>query len=545
MLKISTDYIDQHGYNFQLNINDAKEEGMLINIANNQVFLAIDRIVGFACNYDEVDFLYKKIEREKNKKSSNANKNIKLLRSQIDALLFQPDIINVKVDKPRVYKKICNKGFIVNGVKYVRLLCGAGMGRRSTVSFCSEKIYDKLDEILRNGIILDEINIAKWNAYYGLYMSGMYNVSTPRVCVVDDCELNIVGNKVDFIVDDKKINPNGEEVDYRRIEERDYVFKANVFDGAGLISPEQAAKWAGDLQLDYVPSNFIIRSAFIKGAVSVFDFKKFAHEIAKKNTITDHYGKEYNVDDIDVILTVSQFKMYKHYRNFDEYLHYFNYYRHTWGVSRYSPKTDKEYSTINYQYIQTLDLDDNNLKELAQPTIEWLHKVCSGDLLYSLLFLMGEYNGMDGIDDLVKGTENNFVKALLLHNELFKDDYVKRKTYQMIEMKIDQAKIGRLWCRGNYQTMIPDPYAMAEWVFGRDVKGLLNKGEFYSKFWNDRNVNKIDACRSPMVDPSEHNVVNVVDSEQMKEWYKHITSGVIMNIWGLDTITHSDSDFDM
>lgn len=544
VFKISTSYIEQQGYNFNLNIEEAKEDGLLINIANNQVFLAIDRITGFSCDYSEIDYLYEKISKEKNKKSSNAGKNIKLLRSKIDAILFQPYIINVKVDKPRVYKKICQNGFIVNGKKYVRLLCGAGMGRRSTVSFCSEEIYDKLDEILRNGIILNEINIAKWNAYYGLYMSGMYDVSTPKVCVVDDCELEIVGNKVDFIVDDKKINPFGEEGDYRRIEERDYVFNANVFDGAGLISPEQAAIWAENLGLDYVPANFIVRSAFIKGSVCVFDFKKFANEIAKKDYVVDHYGKKHNVNDIDVIITVSQFKMHKYYNDFDEYLHFFKYYNHSWGVSRYSPKVDKEYSTINYQYIQTLDLDEDSLQALAQPTIDWLHKICKGDLLYTLLFLIGEYSGVSTLDNLVNNTDNNFVKALLLNNDLFKDDYVRRKTYQMIETKINQAKIGRLWCRGNYQTMIPDPYAMAEWIFGMDVKGLLNKGEFYSKFWNDREVKKIDACRSPMVDPSEHNVVDVVDSEQMRGWYQYISSGIVMNIWGLDTIIHSDADFD-
>lgn len=468
-----------------------------------------------------------------------------MLRDKIDVLLFLPYIINVKVDKPRVYKKICKNGFIVNGEKYVRLLCGAGMGRRSTVSFCNEKIYDKIDEILRNGIVLDEINIAKWNAYYGLYMSGMYDVSTPRVCIIDDCELDIVGNKVDFIVDDKKINPFDEEVDYRRIEERDYVFNANVFDGAGLISPEQAQIWANDLDLDYIPSNFIIRSAFIKGCVSVFDFKKYAKDIACTDVIVDHYGKEHKVEDIDIVLTTSQFKMYKHYKSFDDYLHYARYYNHCWGVTRYAPKVDKEYSTINYQYIQTLDLDDNKLEELASTTIDWLNKICSGDLLYTLLFLLGENNSFKDIDEVINKTDNNFVKALVLNNDLFQDDYIRRKTYQMIETKINQAKIGRLWVNGNYQTMIPDPYAMCEWMFKQEVKGLLGKKQFYSKFWSDRGVEKIDACRSPMVDPSEHNVVDVVASEQMKEWYKYITSGIIMNIWGLDTIIHSDSDFDM
>lgn len=548
VFKIPTSYIGSSDYNIEMSLDKARNFKYLISIANNQVFHAIGRITGNSSNYQLIDSTYKKINREKRKERPN-RQYIAGLRQQIDSLLLLPEIINVKVDDKKAYKHICKYGFICNGEKYVRLLCSAGMGRRSTVSFCMEKIYPALDEILRCGLVINEINLAKYNAYYGLYMSGIYDVRTPRFVVIPDCEISIEENQVDFIVDDKKQTPSGEIVDYRKIEKRDFVFQANVFDGAGLLSPEMAYKWACDLELDYIPSNFIIRSAFIKGMVAVFDFKQFARVYCTTDNtghykITDCYGAEHDLDNIDLILTQSQFKMWKYYNSLQEYIDFSKLYQHRWGVSKFPKKADKEYSLLNYQYIQTLNLDDAGINELTRYTEDWLYKICSGDELYTKLFAYGVGKETESIDDALARTDLGFLKALCIDFDLFQDDYIRRKIYQLAEKKIDEAKIGRLWVRGNYQTMIPDPFALAQHAFRLKVTGLLPKNCHYSEFWVERNVNKIDCMRSPMVDCSEHKVSNIIHNDKIDYWYQYLYSGIVMNIWGLDTIVHSDSDFD-
>ena len=548
VFKIPTSFIAANEYEFDMSMDRARSFSYLISIANNQVFHAIGRITGKNSNYQLIDNCYAKIDKEK-QKPKPSKKVISGLRQQIDNLLLMPEIINVKVDDTKAYKQICKHGFVCNGEKYVRLLCGAGMGRRATVSFCQEKIYAQLDEILRNGLVIDEINIAKYNAYYGLYMSGTYDVSTPRFIVIPDCEISITGNKVDFIVDDKKIMPSGEEVDCRRVEERDFVFEANVFDGAGLISPRMAYQWSKDLELSYIPSNFIVRSAFIKGMVSVFDFHRFAEMYAEKDEtgkhkIKDCYGHEHYVEDVDVILTVSQFKMKKMYTSLEEYMGYAKMYGHVWGVSRFPKANDKEYSLLNYQYLQTLDLDDEGIADITEYTEDWLRKICSGDELYTKLFAYGVGSEKQGVDKALAHTDTGYIKALCADFDLFEDDYIRRKIFQLAQKKIDEAKIGRLWVRGNYQTMIPDPYALAQYAFGLEVTGLLPKDCHYSQFWVERGVEKVDCLRSPMVDASEHKVSSIICNKEIECWYQYLYSGIVMNIWGLDTIVHSDSDFD-
>lgn len=546
VFKIPTSFIAANEYEFEMSMDRARSFSYLISIANNQVFHAIGRITGKNSNYQLIDNCYAKIDKEK-QKPKPSKKVISGLRQQIDNLLLMPEIINVKVDDTKAYKQICKHGFVCNGEKYVRLLCGAGMGRRATVSFCQEKIYAQLDEILRNGLVIDEINIAKYNAYYGLYMSGTYDVSTPRFIVIPDCEIPITGNKVDFIVDDKKITPSGEEVDCRRVEERDFVFEANVFDGAGLISPRMAYQWSKDLELSYIPSNFIVRSAFIKGMVSVFDFHRFAEMHAEKDEtgkhkIKDCYGHEHYIEDVDVILTVSQFKMKKMYTSLEEYMGYAKMYGHVWGVSRFPKANDKEYSLLNYQYLQTLDLDDKGIADITEYTEDWLRKICSGDELYTKLFAYGVGSEKQGVDKALAHTDTGYIKALCADFDLFEDDYIRRKIFQLAQKKIDEAKIGRLWVRGNYQTMIPDPYALAQHAFGLEVTGLLPKDCHYSQFWVERGVEKVDCLRSPMVDASEHKVSSIICNEEIECWYQYLYSGIVMNIWGLDTIVHSDSD---
>ena len=190
-----------------------------------------------------------------------------------------------------------------------------------------------------------------------------------------------------------------------------------------------AYQWAKDLELSYIPSNFIIRSAFIKGMVAVFDFHQFAEKFAQadetgKHKLKDCYGNEHYIEDVDVLLTVSQFKMWKKYMSLEEYNGYAKMYGHVWGVSKFPKAHDKEYSLINYQYIQTLDMDDNDIADLTGMTEDWLHKICSGDELYTKLFAYGVGSEKKGVDAAPAHTDTGYIKALCADFDLFNENII-------------------------------------------------------------------------------------------------------------------------
>jgi hypothetical protein len=538
IFKITTSTLADANFNInKLTPAEARTRGELISVGDNQTFMFIRKIRNKRTNFRTLENLYS--ERDEIKALPHSSENSKKVAEKqvlIDDILFVDDVVNVTVDNNKIYLDIGRHGFFINNKKYKRLSCGAGQARRNTVTFVSEDIYNQINEIQMNGLKIDKINLSKFSAYFGLYTSSIQVVKTPRVCLVDDCELQLFDKKVDWIADKVSVDPEGNITEYREVEERTMDLPMNVCDGQGLISPMMASQWANDLELEYLPCQFIIRSAFIKGMLTVFDFHKFASEVANTSTITDYYGKEWNVNEIDVLLSISQFKMYKYYSTWDNYIENCKKYGHVWGVSRWTPKRDNIYSLLNYQYIQTLNLNHDELLELAKPTIEWINKICSGDKLYTLLFLFGVTDKISSIDDILNRTGNDYVKAILYNDELLQDPHIQKKIYQSISRCIKDAKIGRLWVKGNYQMMVADPYAQAQKAFNLTVTGLLKEFEHYNK----GKTGIIDACRSPLVDFSEHNILNYVNNSETSEWYRYMYSGVVYNVWGLDTIRHSD-----
>lgn len=542
VFKITTSRLNESDCKIdKLTVHQARLNGELVQIGDNQVFRSIRHIRNQKLDSKRLNELTNKRNKLKQDKEINANE-IHTLQQEIDSILFVPDIVNVKVDDKRTYKHICKNGMQVNGITYLRLSSGAGQSRRNTASFVNVEIKEELERKLNCGLKIDKINVAKYNAYFGLHMSATYPVRTPRVCLIPDCEEYKLIKTVDWIED--ITDDNGKEI--RKIRERDdFEFVPNLWDGQGLISPSFAAKWQKDLELDYLPSQFGIRTAFIKGMLCTFDFHKYASEIAKTNKILDYYGKEWDISEIDILLSTSQFKMYKYYSSWDQYTQLHELHKHSWGVTKVNPKNDNEMSLSNYQYIQTLNLSNEKIEKLIEPTVNWIKNICEGEKLHSLLFLLGNSTEGDTLSHIFDRTNSNFVKAVLYNDKLLNDPYIKKKLYDGIATKIQEAKIGRLWCRANYQCMVSDPYGQAQWAFNRkDVTGLLGEFEHYSHFWNERNVSKVDACRSPMVDFHEHNILNFKKNEDTREWYKYIKSGIVYNCWGTDTIRHSDSDWD-
>lgn len=474
-------------------------------------------------------------------------KEIQGIQNEINDILYVPDLITVKTDTTKKdYKAICKNHFSVQmaindkvySIRYKRLCAGAGQLRRNSAFFVNEELYDSLEHIMLCGLTktrIGKINLAKFSAYYSLYTSATNTVTTPNICVIPDFEYNLKDQTVDWIF----TNDSG-DID---IENRKIDFNMNAFDGSGMISPAMANIWKEDLSLDYLPSAFIMRGPWLKGLVSVFDFHKFAKEVAHTDKITDIYGTEYDIDSIDVILTKSQFKLWKKYTNWYEYIYYFKRYGHRIGVTRVNKKESDFVTPLNYQYVQSNNFTEDSIKALAKPTTEWIDGILKGDPLYVSLLMVGHHEN-DTIDNIESSLDSPIAKCLLYNLEILKDKYVKDKIRQIAQKKIDQAKIGKIFVEGSYDFLIPDLYAMAEHAFGMEVKGLLPEKCVYSRRWVEKGSKVISTQRSPLVAPAENQIMNVYSDDKCKEWFKYIEWGNIYSIWDLTIISQSDADFD-
>jgi hypothetical protein len=544
ILKLNISTILESKSNITTSFEDAKKYGWVVSIGDNQVlkFIRDIKCIDFDKQRLKIAELYKERNIIKSKPKSQENSiKINEYQKQIDDILYIPDVVSVHADTTKKeYNKISKEKFSVNGVTYKRLCAGAGQLRRNTVLFVIEKLHSQLEEIMYCGLNskkIGKINLAKFSAYFSLYSSSTNLVSTPRVCVVKDYELTLKDQKIDWIYQ----KDNGE----RDIETRTMNVTQNVWDGSGLISIEMSKQWNKDLGItEYEPSAYIVRSAWIKGLCVVFDWKKFAKEVVHKEFITDAWGNVKHIDDIDVILTTSQFKMWKKYKDWEEYIEFHTKYNHIWGCSRVNKEKDNYLTTLNYQYIQSNFFTPDNIKKLADFSIDWVKNVCTYERIYVLLYLLGYHESDKKLSKIEQSASMDIAKALMYNEEILNDTYVKNRIYKSIQNKIDQIKIGKPMVEGSYEFAIVDPYMFCEYVFGLTPKGLLKENQLWNYRWVTKESEEVAVMRSPLVSPHENQVMKVYSDKSCEDWYSTIKSGVILNAWDTALMRASDADTD-
>ncbi len=257
--------------------------------------------------------------------------------NSLDSLEVRDAIINIVVPNAsgsqtakvaRAYGELAHTGFNFNGRHYVRLCAGSGQLRHNTITFIWDAMHGYITEALYCGITPEELgesfSVSKWNAYVGLSESGMrFLTSYPRVCIISDYEEIKPHFPIDYIETERSGGRKNRRVNktiskhFYDDPEMDFA-PLNSFDGQGLADPEwmcQVAKELGYLTEDggYTPSEYIVRAPWCKGLVVAFDFKQYCQEHGV-TIIRDVYGQEYNVKEIDILLSTSQFKMWKAYR---------------------------------------------------------------------------------------------------------------------------------------------------------------------------------------------------------------------------------------
>lgn len=546
-MKITTSEIVQNNFYIKSSFDLLSKNRNIVSLGDSQLLKFIRRLKGIEFNPEEIDELVRqRKELQKLPKNKRTSRKIADIQSQVNEKLFIPDLVSVKCDTTKKdYKEICKRNFIVDVtineknyiIKYKRLCAGAGQLRRNTALFVNEELYDMLENIMMCGLTkekIGKINLAKFSAYYALYTSAASKVRTPRICVVDDFEYVLPNQEVVWIEENDQgvLDTSNKKID----------MPINAFDGAGMVSPEMARLWQEDLGLDYLPASFIVRAPFIKGLVSVFDFHRFANEVAHKEYITDHWGQQYKADEIDVILSISQFKMYKRYNSFTEYMYYYKKFGHIFNVARVSKKKNNEMTTLNYQYIQTNKFTEETIKGLASYTTDWLQKVMSGDRLFTMLLVMGAQNSGATEQEILNNLDSDVARAFMYSEDIIKDTYVRKQVSKLIEKKIKQAKIGKLYVEGSYDFTIPDLYAFAEHAFGMEPVGLLKAEECWNKRWVDKGSPVVTLMRSPLVAPGENRKLRISFDERCRDWFQYIYSGNIYNIWDTTIIAQSDAD---
>lgn len=477
----------------------------------------------------EIKSEIRRLRREPN--SVQNRREIKKLYTQLDEVQFKPDYLCLIIDRDKDYRRAC-RGFKVNGMRYQRLLGTNGGVKNRTIVFISDRHADEIKRRIDNGRDLSkELVPAKLEAYKALTCSASIPVSLPNgILVVNDCETEFLADTI-YLNDEA----DGEPVMEERL---NTLVQLDESDGYGLMLPSLAKRWGEELGLDYLVSGVNTRFSWEKGMVFTFDFLDFADRIANKHVVKDAWGNDVDIRNVELVLTTSMLKLWDSYESCDAYIANCLENGYTFGITKTCPRELENERALNYQFIQSYDLTDEDIEELIRPTMDEIRDILHADRAKTILFLSGA--GLN--ENNVMRREDNFAKSIMIDPSMMGDPFVQSNIYQSIRNRINRAKTGVLNVHGNYSIVCGDPYSLCQSMFGLPVTGILKAGEIYNKYWSDTGAERLACFRAPMTSHSNIRSVKPNRSDEANYWYRYMTTCTLFNSW--DTAAHALNGMD-
>ena len=532
--KIESKMLKRAKWKLKLPFETAMKEypDVVISLSDSQCLRFIDDINNSPNVIEQIEAIKRKIKNIKKKPKSRANKTlINQCYDELYNLQFQRDYVCVIMSSKSDYDR-ANRGFtidfgLVDGkeviIKYRRLLGTNGGIKNSTIVYVNELIYDELKKRIDNGRNMQEKLVpAKLEAYQALICSGSIPLPMPKgFIVVKDC---ITKFKEDVVLINDDID--GEP---KLTYEKDYEIEHNDSDGYGLMLPSYSRKVNGYLTgCEDTLSGMTVRYAWTKGMLYTMDFVEFAEKIAGTYEIVDVWGQKRDVREADVILTESMLKLWDSYDSWEDYFENCQKNNYEFAVTKTTPQELENVRDTNYQFLQSYQFTDDEIKELCQPTVDEIKSVIGLDYRKSLAFLAGFSLTEDNC--FTKDTES-YVKALMIEPDMINDPFIRRKIYSMIRKRIEMGERGAIRINANFAMISGDPYALLQSIFGLEITGLLKAGEVYHKYWIDKGAEEIACFRAPMTCHNNIRKMKLHTDAKTNYWYKYINSVLIYNAW--------------
>lgn len=536
--KIHTKQLKRSNWNLNLPLEEAMRDypDLIVSINDSQMLRWIDELNGVENYSERIRTIRNRIQYIKKKPKSRQQKQA--IREAYDDLYhaqFQKDYVCVVMDSNKDYDR-ANEGFSINGITYGRLLGTNGGVKTSTIVYVNQELLPELKKRINNGRDMEkELVPAKFEAYCALTCSGSTPVPQPKnLIVVHDCKTRFTDHVILINTD-----TDGEP---ELTEDEQHEIKHDASDGNGFLSPAYSQKL--NLFLNGVEGETLSgvnsRYAWTKGMLYTFDFVEFAEKVAGTFFVKDVWGDLRDVREADVILTESMLKLWDSYDSMEEYLRNCRENHYQFAVTKDTPEKLENVRDTNYQFLQDFQMEDDEIRDLCQPTINEIRDILGGDYRKSLAYLCGlgmnEYGAEHGRDD--------YVKALMIEPEMINDPFVRKSIHSMIRKRIDSAKKGSIRINANFAMIGGDLYALAQSMFGLTVTGILEKGEIFHRYWIDRGAEYVSCFRAPMT--SIHNIrkMKLNRSEEAMHWFRYVETACLINAWDTMSDALNGCDFD-
>lgn len=388
---------------------------------------------------------------------------------------FVPEIIKVFHRKDQVLDELLN-GISYNGNIYKELYTSPSGQKAESNGYCIESIYYNATKhpdlretywnTISNGglnqLESKEISIAKQVSSRislgGSSSIGSIKVDMKKVVLVPDSFYDYTGN-FSYFQDNTLV-------------EGEKTLNLQLGDGCGLMSLEIAEEIQSALKLNY-KVQFVTGRIFpiaMKGLLIAFDFKNYLkqHNI---NKITDIYGIEHNIEDIDIIINESQAKWSNLFDNINNITNEgkYNSINNKLYICKVNqnPKDFSDIIQLNYQLLQNLSITKEDLLELAKDDI----------LSFKSLIDDADFNKIRICLGARDGSKSSLALMLdKLGKESLEIPAIKKIVYEAVNNSIKKLSGGRISCEGNLCIVAPDPISYINAIVGITTAEELGDG---------------------------------------------------------------------
>ncbi len=423
-------------------------------------------------------------------------------------------------------------------IHYKMLFRSTGKAKKGSCMFIRDKLYKKARNFLYMGIEPDDNNpmIVELSAYAPLVASGIVGrikINPKNILVLKDVDRYFTTNVISVETDEKK------HCLAKRID--DYNLKNTLFDGQALIDSSIFPTWGNG----YI----LLRHHFCKMAAFNTNIQKFFKDYFGDSyytaTVTDMFGVEHFVKDIELITTDNAMKWIKFNKSYEYWCKRVYENNCMFGIVKTAHESKLgSVQKMSYQMVNSLDV--NIMKDVVQASCDYVVQLKTNDEVF-LDYLKKNINFSNDYDVLI---------ALCEHNSDFvRSDYFRDRRKTIIKTYIINMKGGKIIQDADNLTLVGSPYAMLLYATCGDENIVDNDNTFffeketvqcYTERFDDGEY--LALFRSPF--NGKYNLVYAHNhyDERLKKYFNFGSQIIAVNMIGTDVQDRAngcdmDSDF--
>lgn len=331
-------------------------------------------------------------------------------------------------------------------IHYKMLYRSTGKAKKGTCTFIRDEMFDAARNFLYMGIELPEHNakIVEIAAYSPLISSGIVGrvkINPENILILKDVE-RFFSRDVISIETDEKRHCHAKWID-------NYELKNTLFDGQALIDTAVFPDWANG----YV----LLRHHFTKMAAFHANIQMFFRDWCAENgydyetkTVSDFWGNEHRLRDIELITTTEAVKWMKFDISYEYWCEWVHRNDCQFGVVKFShPSKLGQYQKMSYQIVNSLDID--TISNVCQETIDYVKSLKNDDEKFQE-YLRKNINFANDYEVLLKLCEWN--------PDFVRSSYYRERKKTILFTYLMNVKSGELLQNGDNLTIVGSPYAM-------------------------------------------------------------------------------------